>query len=183
MLVIHPKDRTTEFLSVLYDGEDNAVVIAENISRADLNHKLHHISKSERIFLLGHGSDKGLFWREDDSKLDFDGILVGHPHTYYLRNHGSNIVAVFCNADKFAQAEHLHGLYTGMIISELDEAVEFGIETTEEELESENIKFARRLRSLLDENVPLSEIPQRMQQLDNKHSPLTDFNYHRIYFL
>lgn len=183
MLVIHPKDRTTAFLSALYDGANNAVVVTENISRADLNHRLHHTPKTERILLLGHGSDKGLFWRNDDAEPGFDGVVLGHPHSYHLRNHGSNIVAVFCNADKFAQAEHLHGLYTGMIISELDEAAEFGIETTEEELESENIKFAGRLRSLLDENVPLSEIPQRMQQLDDRHSPLTEFNYHRIYFL
>lgn len=183
MLVIHPKDRTTAFLSALYDGADNAVVISENISRADLNHRLHHTPKSERILLLGHGSEKGLFWREDDANAEFDAVVLGHPHSYHLRNHGGNIVAVFCNADKFAQAEHLHGLFTGMIVSELGEAAEFGIVTTEEELASENVKFAQRLRSLLNENIPLYEIPERMLALDDRHSPLTEFNYRRIYFL
>ena len=183
MSVIHPKDPTTAFLSALYDGANNTVVITENISRTDLNRRLHHTPKGERILLLGHGSEKGLYWRKDDTRPEYDGIILVHPHSYHLRNHGSNIVALFCNADKFVQAEHLHGLYSGMIISELDEAAEFGIETTEEELESENIKFTGRLRSLLDEKVPLSEIPQRMQQLDNMHSPLAVFNYRRIYFL
>ena len=183
MLVIHPKDRTTAFLSALYDGADNADVINENISRADLNHRLYHTSKCERILLLGHGSDQGLFWRKDDTEPGFDGIVLGHPHSYHLRNHGSNIVAVFCNADKFARTEHLHGLFTGMIISELSEAEEFGIETTEEELASENRKFVERLRSLLEGNVSLCDIPQRMLEMDDSHSPLTEFNYRRIYFV
>lgn len=183
MLVIHPKDRTTAFLSALYDGADNVVVITENISRSELNYRLHHTPKSERILLLGHGSDKGLFWREDDSRPNFDGIVLGHPHSYHLRNHGSNIVAVFCNADKFAQEEHLHGLFTGMIISELSEAVEFGIHTSEEEIECENQKFVGRLHSLLEGNVSLCDIPKLMQEMDDSHTPLTEFNYHRIYFL
>lgn len=183
MLVIHPKDHTTAYLSALYKGVDNAVIISGNISRADLNHKLHHTPKSERILLLGHGSDKGLFWRNDDMEPGFDGIVLGHPHTYHLRNHGSNIIAVFCNADKFAQEEHLHGLFTGMIISELGEAEEFGIQTSEEEIECENRKFVERLRSLLEGNVSLCDIPQRMLEMDDSHTPLTEFNYRRIYFL
>lgn len=182
MLVIHPKDHTIAYLSALYKGVDNAVIISGNISRADLNHKLHHTPKSERILLLGHGSDKGLFWRNDDMER-FDGIVLGHPHTYHLRNHGSNIIAVFCNADKFAQEEHLHGLFTGMIISELSEAEEFGIQTSEEEIECENRKFVERLRSLLEGNVSLCDIPQRMLEMDDSHTPLTEFNYHRIYFI
>ena len=183
MLVIHPKDHTTAYLSALYKGVDNAVIISGNISRADLNHKLHHTPKSERILLLGHGSDKGLFWRKDDMEPGFDGIVLGHPHTYHLRNHGSNIIAVFCNADKFAQEEHLHGLFTGMIISELSEAEEFGIQTSEEEIERENRKFVERLRSLLERNISLCDIPRRMLEMDDSHTPLTEFNYHRIYFL
>ena len=183
MLVIHPKDHTTAYLSALYKGVDNAVIISGNISRADLNHKLHQTPKSERILLLGHGSDKGLFWRNNDMEPGFDGIVLGHPHTYHLRNHGSNIIAVFCNADKFAQEEHLHGLFTGMIISELSEAEEFGIQTSEEEIECENRKYVERLRSLLEGNVSLCVIPQRMLEMDDSHTPLTEFNYHRIYFL
>lgn len=183
MLVIHPKDYTTAFLSALYDGVENTVVINDNRSRANFNHVLHHTPQNDRIMLLGHGSDKGLLWREDDTVPGFDGVLIGHPHIYHLRNHGSNIVAVFCNADKFAMAEHLHGLFTGMIISEIDEAVEQGVNSTEEEIELENRKFASRLRSLLDEAVPLYEIPRRMLELDDSHTPLTEFNYHRIYYL
>lgn len=119
----------------------------------------------------------------DDQKLEFEGIVVGHQHKYHIRNQGSNIVALFCHADKFAENEHLHRLFTGMIISELSEAVAEGIETTEEEIERENHKFVSRLRSLLNDEIPLCEIPMRMLALDDIHSPLTRFNYQRIYYM
>ncbi len=182
MLVIHPKDKTTAMLSALYDGL-KAQVIDDYRSTKEMGRLLHHVSTQERIMLLGHGSDKGLFFRKDDSKDEFDKIIVGHSHAYHLRKHGGNIVAVWCNADLFARAEGLHGLFSGMIVSELSEAQLYKIETTQEELDSENVKLARRLRTLLDERIPLSEIPKRLLAMDNVHSPLTTFNYKNFYYL
>ena len=111
MLVIHPKDKTTAMLSALYDGLEAQVVI-DNLTTKEMGHLLHHVSTQERIMLLGHGSDKGLFFRKDDSKEGFDKVIVGHSHAHHLRKHGGNIVAVWCNADQFARAECLHGLFT-----------------------------------------------------------------------
>ena len=98
MLVIHPKDKTTAMLSALYEGLEAQVVIDYRTTK-EMGRLLHHVSTQERIMLLGHGSDKGLFFREDDSKNEFDKIIVGHPHAYHLRKHGGNIVAVWCNAE------------------------------------------------------------------------------------
>ena len=182
MLVIHPKDKTTAMLSALYDGLE-AQVVADCRSTKEMGHLLHYVSMQERIMFLGHGSDKGLFFRKDDSKNKFDKVIVSHAHAYHLRKHGGNIVAVWCNADQFARAEGLHGLFTGMIVSEISEALLYQVETTQEELDRENVKLAMRLRSLLDERIPLSEIPKRMQAMDDVHSPLTTFNYNNFYYL
>ena len=182
MLVIHPKDKTTAMLSALYEGL-GARVVDDNRSAKEMRHLLHHVSTQERIMLLGHGSDKGLFYRADDSKDEFDKVIVGHAHAYYLKKHGGNMVAVWCNADLFARAEGLHGLFSGMIISEMNEALCCHVETTQEELDRENVKLARRLRALLDENIPLGEIPGRMLALDDVHSPLTMFNYPNFHYL
>ena len=182
MLVIHPKDKTTAMLSALYEGLE-AQVVDDCRSTKEMGHLLHHVSTQERIMLLGHGSGKGLFYRADDSKEGFDKIIVGHHHAYHLRKHGGNIVAVWCNANQFARAEGLHGLFTGMIVSELSEALLYQVETTQEELDRENVKLARRLRTLLDERIPLSEIPKRMLAMDDVHSPLTTFNYNNFYYL
>ena len=99
MLVIYPKDKTTAMLSALYDGLE-AQVVDDCRSTKEMGRLLHHVSTQERIMLLGHGSDKGLFYRVDDSKDEFDKIIVGHAHAYHLRKHGGNIVAVWCNAEE-----------------------------------------------------------------------------------
>lgn len=182
MLVIHPMDRTTAMLSALYEGTE-ARVLDESYSNADIRHALNRVVSSERIMMLGHGSDKGLFYRKDDTTDGFDGLVISHQHAYYLRKHSCHIIAVWCHANLFAQAEGLHGLFTGMIVSEMSEAVEYGIDTTQEELDRENVKFAQRLRRLLDEGTPLSDIPQRMLKLDDVHTPLTEFNYHNIHYI
>ncbi|MDD6506517.1 MAG: hypothetical protein PUF39_03965 [Prevotellaceae bacterium] len=98
MLVIHPKDKTTAMLSALYEGLE-AQVVDDCRSTKEMGHMLHHVSTQERIMLLGHGSDKGLFYHADDSKEGFDKIIVGHPHAFHLRKHGGNMVAVWCNAE------------------------------------------------------------------------------------
>lgn len=170
-------------LAALYSGMPDVRLLDCTQSGKAIMHTLHHTPPSERIMLLGHGSDKGLFWREDDSKEGFDRIVVGHAHAYHLRRHGSNIVAVFCHADLFAKAEGLHGLFTGMIVSEMSEAKEYGIDITQEELDRENLLFANRLRALLDEHIPPSDIPKRMKEMDTARTPLTKFNYSNIYYL
>ena len=169
-------------LSALYDGL-GAQVVTDYRSTKEMGHLLHHVSTQERIMLLGHGSDKGLFFREDDSKDEFDKVIVGHAHAYHLRKHGGNIVAVWCNADQFARAEGLHGLFSGMIITELCEAEQYRIKTSQEELNRENVKLSLRLRTLLIENTPLSEIPKLLLAMDDVHSPLTTFNYKNFSFL
>lgn len=182
MLVIHPKDKTTTMLSILYEGLEHTHV-DQNYSKSEICHILNHTASRERIMILGHGSDKGLFSRKDDSIDVFDRLIVFHPHAYYLRKHNGNIVAMWCNANLFAEAERLHGLFTGMIITEMSEAELYGIETSQEELDNENIKLVQRLRTLLDEDIPLHEIPSRMLELDDKHSPLTEFNYKNFHYL
>ncbi len=182
MLVVHPKDKTTAMLAALYDGLE-VRLLDQSFKNSQVKDALYHTSKQERIMMLGHGSDKGLFSRDHEEQDVFDRLIVYHPHAYYLRKHGSNIVAVWCNADLFARGEGLHGLFTGMIISELSEALIYGIETTQEELEQENVKLANRLRLLFNEGIPLHEIPQCMQELDDTHSPLSEFNYKNFHYL
>mgnify|MGYP004423006969 CR=1 FL=1 len=94
MLVIHPTDRTTKMLSILYEGV-GARVIESDCSNKEMGHLLHHTSPSERIMLLGHGSNKGLYFRMNDEEEYFDGIIVGHPQAYYLRKHCGGIIGLF----------------------------------------------------------------------------------------
>ena len=169
MLVIHPKDKTTAMLSALYDGLE-AQVVADYRTTKEMGHLLHHVSTQERIMLLGHGSDKGLFFRKDDSKDEYDKVIVSHAHAYHLRKHGGNIVAIWCHADLFARKEQLHGLFSGMIVSEMKEAQEYGISCSQEDLDRENANLAGHLRTLFDDEVPFQEIPKRIAEMDTIRS-------------
>ena len=183
MLVIHPEDRTTAMLSKLYSGLDGVRHIGKTASNAEVRHLLNHTSSDELIMMLGHGSDKGLFSRMDDTKPDFNRILIGHSHVYYLHRHPGRLVGIWCHADLFARKEGLHGLFSGMIITEMDEAEKYGIPTSREELFVENERLADNLRLLFDQKTSLYDFPQRMLEADNVHSPLTEFNYHNFYYL
>ncbi len=182
MLVIHPKDRTTVVLSVLYEGTESRI-FDQSSSNREIESLLRHCSRQERIMLLGHGSNTGLFSKENDELPDFDRIIVGHPHAYHLRRHNGNIVGVWCHAEMFARKEGLHGLFSGMIISEKSEAEEYGIITLQHIIEESNIVMCRKLRELLDEGCPLSDIPERMRNANPHRSMIDDFNYEKFYYL
>ena len=182
MLVIHPTDKTTAMLSILYEGLE-ARVIESDCSNKEMRHLLRHTSPSERIMLLGHGSDKGLYYRKNDKEEDFDGIIVGHPHAYYLRKHCGGIIGIWCHAMEFAKKEGLHGLFSGMIISEMSEAEEHGVITDKDSMDQTNRIMFTQLRRLLDDGTPLHEIPERLKALDTTQSELSRFNYERFYFM
>lgn len=181
MIVIHPKDRTTKMLELLYKDSPHTLVDT-TLSKNQLRALLYNEPSVEHFMLLGHGGPEGLFTRTDDTQNSFT-KLIDHSFAHILRKHQGKIFAVFCHAKLFAEKEFLHGLFSGMIISEMSEAIYYGITTTEEELAQENVKLAKRLRTLLDENTPWCLIPERILQMDDVHSPLTEFNYHNFFYM
>ena len=100
---------------------------------------------------------------------------------YALRKHP--VIGIWCHADLFARKEHLHGLFSGMIVSEMKEAQEYGISCSQEDLDRENANLAERLRVLFDHDVPFQEIPSRLAEMDTARTQLTRFNYNNFYCL
>ena len=122
MLVIHPSDRTTDFLRTLYEGREDVRLLTGKESRKELGSILFHLRPGERAMLLGHGTDAGLFRLEEDGEYR---LYVGHTMAYALRKHP--VIGIWCHADLFARKELLHGLFSGMIVSEMPEAQKYGI--------------------------------------------------------
>lgn len=85
-LIIHPEDHTTAFASALYEGWTDADVHNEKLTSKEVSHLFHHCSPTTQIMLIGHGSGKGLFYREDSHTEGFDCVIVGHPHKHWLMN-------------------------------------------------------------------------------------------------
>ena len=177
MTVIHPTDNTTEFLSTIYEGWEGAVCYRGEQSRKQMTSILYHLPQRETIMMLGHGTDKGLFRLEDGEYCCYIGQAMAHS----LRRHP--VIGIWCHANLFAEAEGLHGFFTGMFISEKHEAEEYGVNTTQEELDMENARFATNLRKALSEEVPLDRLKDRLLELGAPDSDLTRFNYGSMYCL
>ena len=170
MTVIHATDPTTQVLSLLYQQrEDIKTLITERNSSSDVQRA---IRADDTMMMLGHGNEYGLFSKPDKNGI-YRRFLITDRHVQFLRE--KTCIGIWCHADGFAISYKLHGLFSGMIISELHEAVECEVETTKEEIDFEMVKFASRLRSCIDQ-YELQEVPMRMKELDDVKSALTTFN-------
>ena len=175
MIVIHANDPTTRFLSVLYQQRKDVVcLVNETNSSSDVQRA---IRADDAIVMLGHGNEYGLFSKPSKNGK-YERFMITDRHVQFLRN--KTCIGIWCHANQFAERYGLHGLFSGMIISELQEAIELGIPATEDEIHRERERFALRLKNCIDA-YSLEEIPARMKSLDDTQSELTRFNYNNLY--
>ena len=176
MIVVHANDPTTRVLRLLYEQrEDVKMCITEKSTNGAVRRAL---KADDTIMMLGHGNMYGLF-SKPNRKGVIERRLVDHRHVMFLR--GKTCIGIWCYANKFAYKYKLHGLFSGMIISELKEAIENDIPATKEEIDAEMEKFTLRLKYCI-ENFALEEVPQRMLELDDTKSVLTRFNYGNLVY-
>ena len=176
MTVIHANDPTTRFLSVLYDTrEDLTSHVTETSTNSDV---IRAIRASDTIVMLGHGNEYGLFSKPSKNGK-YERFMITDRHVQFLRD--KTCIGIWCYANQFTKRYGLHGLFSGMIISEFQEAIELGIPATEDEIHTERERFALRLKNCI-EAYSLEEIPARMKSLNDTQSELTRFNYSNLYY-
>ncbi len=133
-LIIHPDDRSTDFLRPIYTKLLDVTVITKNCTRDAL---LALIQVHDQIIILGHGSPDGLI---NVSHIGWEGYVIGDWNARFLKD--KQLVAVWCHANLFMEKHKLSGLYSGMFISEVAEAMMYGIKTTQEEVDESNNVFS-----------------------------------------
>lgn len=176
MTIIHATDPTTQVLSLLYQQrEDVRMLITEKNTSSDVQRA---IRADDVIMMLGHGNEYGLF-SKPDKKGEYKRFLITDRHVQFLRD--KTCIGIWCSANKFAEKYKLHGLFSGMIISELQEAIDKGVHATKDEIDREMEKFTIRLRDCMD-TYGLEQIPLRMKESDDVQSALTKFNYGNLYY-
>lgn len=146
-LVIHPKDRSTDFLKPIYANIVGATIVTENWSKEDVNAA---IDTHDRIIMMGHGSPYGLFsiGRFIDTK---NGFIIDAHSVKHLR--GKECIFIWCYASDFVNHHNLKGFSTGMFISEVGEAYACRIiEPTQQMVDGSNSFFV----DTLSENVDLT---------------------------
>lgn len=142
ILVIHPYDVSTDFLSILYQDLD-AVVIRGNVSPSFL---AEQISKADQLIALGHGCAEGLL---NDEKH----LVLDKRHVDLLKSRKHPGIYIWCYAKQFVEKYIRNALfYTDMFISELYEANVFNILTSENQVEYSNAAFAVAIKHALEQN-------------------------------
>jgi hypothetical protein len=164
-LVIHPYDQTTDFLKVIYEGTDWTVININTSKKAMID----AIKDHDHIIMLGHGSPYGL--------LGYGRYYIDSTYVYLLRE--KQCTCIWCNADEFVQKYKLKGLYTGMIISEVEEAVNYCVPATYTDIWESNRMFAGAVKEALQCPKPLST----MRALYEGESEVIMFNKERMYYI
>lgn len=131
---------------------------------------------NETVMLLGHGSSQGLF------NGTMDGYLVGPNDVWLLRDR--TVIGIWCYAAEFADRYGLHGFFTSMFISNLEEAIMNSFYNVEEKEITRELKlFCDRIHHLVRTNTPLSEWVKYLQDRANIFEGFVRFNYEALTYL
>jgi len=164
-LVIHPSDATTDFLKEIYLNK-SWTVINNNPSKKFLKEM---IKTHDRIIMLGHGCKDGLF--------GFDRLVIDSNLVYLLRE--KNCVCIWCNADEFVEKYNLRGFYTGMIISDVEEALMYFIKTDLNQIKESNEMFANAIKIGLDYSFMVDKVKSLY---NSKENSVIFFNRGNLFF-
>ena len=132
--------------------------------------------------MLGHGFKGGMFSPQMvRGKLNkFYRAIINPSYVQFLRER--TCIGIWCEANEFAQMYGLKGLFSGMIISEKNEADMCGIyEFSEKEIEMYNQDFANALSYCL-ENFELKDVPTAMEAFAQNGNRLELFNFSNLYY-
>jgi hypothetical protein len=169
-LVIHPTDSTTTFLSEIYRDKDNWTILNEPNLRPE--EVITAIQEHDRVIMCGHGSPQGLFG-------GWYGFLVDSLIVPFLKKK-KEIICIWCNADQFVKEHDLKPvLYTGMFISEVQEAEWMGVEDSDEEkIEDSNYLFAESINAHIDSDNFFRNVVKDYDIDDD----VVVYNRNRLYF-
>ena len=177
-LVIHPEDRSTDFLKPIYENVSDASIIHGGVSKTQIKQL---ITEHDRIMMMGHGSPSGLFsCAKFGGDNDYSGFIIDQTMVEELSS--KECIFIWCNADQFVTKHNLKGLYSGMFISEVGEATYCGLPGTPQSVvDTSNDSFARWMGENV--NMALNEIYHNT--MDNYEvlamdNPVADYNAQRL---
>jgi hypothetical protein len=178
-LIIHPKDRTTNFLKPIYENIPNATILTEGL-KSDV---IELIKEHDRIIMMGHGSPWGLFgvgrFREGQY---YPSYVIDNEIVHALIPKKQNVF-IWCNADKFVNRHALKGFYSGMFISEVGEATYCGLpDTPQSVVDESNNQFATIVGKVINESLHEAYKGIRQQyKVLAEGNPVAQYNYERLY--
>jgi len=175
-LVIHPKDKTTDFLCPIYDGL-NATVVTGGATRDEIKDM---IKEHDQVMMLGHGTPNGL--------LSIGNFPFGWGHIIddscaSVLAEKDNSIFIWCNADQYVKYNKLKGFFTGMFISEVAEAKLMGLPLAQQHaVDESNAWFVSGMKKVAADDVELmhSYIKHDYGEITHRN-PIANYNCQRLY--
>lgn len=177
-LIIHPNDPSTDFLEIVYNDIPNKTVIVGGKTKKEL-YKL--MESHDRIMMMGHGTPNGLLSVGQFKNMD-NGFIIDEKFVDILNQKNYNVY-IWCNADKFVERYKLKGLYSGMFISEVGEAMYCGLKSiTQDVVDESNFAFCGILSEHINEKVDsiYDNLMKRYGSVAAKNN-VALYNYNRLY--
>jgi len=177
-LVIHPEDRSTDFLCPIYENVPNKTVIRGGITKFEL---LKLIEQHDRIMMMGHGSPNGLFNRD----FPYSGYYIIDEQIVPLIKEKTDTVFIWCNADQFVKGHNLKGFFSGMFVSEVEEAHYMRVPNpTQSMVDESNNTFSEIVSRHINKEIKVmyEQVKQEYGVLTDSN-PVASYNHKRIYLV
>lgn len=172
-LVIHPTDKTTDFLIPVWLNKPDWTIIRSNkVTKSELRKQ---IKQHDRIVCMGHGCEQGLFRVIGGN---FASLMIDSTFVDMLRM--KDCVFVWCNSDVFFKKYDLKGFFTGMIISEADEALYCSVSFAPSDVQKANHKLMEALSHGISSSG--HEMYTKVTSKYLPESSIESFNYNNFYF-
>lgn len=176
-LIIHPKDKSTNFLKTIYEDIPDQTLITGGVSKKDI---IDLIQGHDRVMMMGHGTPQGLL-----SMYQFESYvpyIIDYKVVPFLKEKSENVF-IWCNADKFVNYFRLEGFYSGMFISEVEEAEYCGLPgTTQDIVDESNFGFCEMISRHIDKDKRLiHENIKKEYGLLAETNPVALYNNKRLY--
>lgn len=172
MIVIHVGTLPdSSLLSACYEDIPDLTILR------DPNHgqvkKILREHPHETVMFLGHGSAQGL-WTPDCKNY-----LISSRDVYMLRER--TVIGIWCYAAEFADKYGLHGFFSSMFISNLEEALMNSFyDADEKQITRELLLFCDRIHHLVRTQTAISEWVKYLQDRANIFEGFVRFNYEAL---
>ena len=178
VLVIHLKDKSTDFLKLIYKDKDYDVINEFKTEVQGREELIEAIKNHDKIIMMGHGLPSGLI---NPTRKGCGIIAIDYTFADLLRT--KETVSIWCWSDQFFRAHKMKGFHTGMIISECSEQkFALGKVYLDKEQQLANMeKFATIVGECIDK-TPL-EMQKYILDHYNDNDKVTEFNRKNIIVL
>jgi len=182
-LIIHPEDQTTTFLNPIYAGIANQTHIQGNRSKEEV---LDLIQTHDRVLMMGHGTSLGLLsmGKFEVKSFGWPSYIIDEQAVELLQTKNDSLF-IWCHADQYVNEFGLKGFFTGMFVSEVGEAIAYGLPgVSQMEVDESNACFAEVVSHYL--HLPIPALWQQVRigygQLAQVGNPVAQYNLERLYY-